>query len=66
MPYLIILSKIKYLLSDTDIVVDGFIGGQSPKGGFESVDIAICTIEKSNSLLNKLIENDSIFELGNY
>jgi DNA polymerase theta len=52
------------LLSDTDIHVDGFIGGQAPKGGFESVDIAICTIEKSNSLLNKLIENDAIFELG--
>ena len=44
--------------------VDGFIGSSSPGGGFASVDIAICTIEKANSLLNRLIEEENIFELG--
>lgn len=52
------------LVSDSYLRVDGFIGSMSPKDGFNSVDIAICTIEKANSLLNRLIEEDNIFELG--
>ncbi|XP_052859844.1 DNA polymerase theta [Anopheles cruzii] len=36
--------------------VDGFYGGCHPAGGFESVDLAVCTIEKANSIVNRLLE----------
>lgn len=52
------------LVSESYLKADGFIGSSSPSGGFSSVDIAICTIEKANSLLNRLIDEDLIFELG--
>ncbi len=50
--------------SDLNLRVDGFIGNNNPNGGFNSVDVAICTIEKANSLLNRLIEDDKVCELG--
>ncbi|GAB6025098.1 hypothetical protein CHUAL_010530 [Chamberlinius hualienensis] len=46
------------------IRVDGFMGNYSPVGGFELLDIAICTIEKANGLVNRLIEDNSIGNLG--
>lgn len=52
------------IASESFLRIDGFIGGSSPSGGFAAVDIAVCTIEKANSLLNRLIEDESIFELG--
>ena len=36
--------------------VEGYMGSHAPPGGFISVDIAVCTIEKANSLLNRLLE----------
>ena len=44
--------------------MDGFIGNYSPHGGFANIDIAVCTIEKANSLLNRQIDEDLIFDLG--
>lgn len=42
------------------------MGGHSPPGGFQSVDVAVCTIEKGNSLVNRLMEENRMGELGKY
>lgn len=42
------------------------MGGQSPAGGLKSTDIAVCTIEKANSLVNRLMEEKEISQLGEY
>ncbi|VDN97014.1 unnamed protein product [Rodentolepis nana] len=44
--------------------VGGFMGGSSPVGGLASVRVAVCTIEKSNNLINRLIEEDRLSDLG--
>ena len=36
------------------------MGSHAPPGGFVSVDIAVCTIEKANSLLNRLLEENKV------
>lgn len=40
------------------------MGSHSPAGGFAAVDIAVCTIEKANSLLNRLLEENKVSTLG--
>lgn len=44
--------------------VEGFFGGYHPPGGFDSIDLAVCTIEKANSIVNKLLENSNLQALG--
>ncbi|CAF0883929.1 unnamed protein product [Brachionus calyciflorus] len=58
------LNHLQFILSESYLKADGFIGSTSPSGGFSTVDIAVCTIEKANSLLNRLIDDDQIFEIG--
>jgi hypothetical protein len=41
------------LLQAEGFKVGGFTGKHSPNGGFESVDMAVCVIEKANSLINR-------------
>lgn len=52
------------ILSSSGVRVEGFMGSQSPPGGLQSVHIAICTIEKANSLINKLLDEGNVSELG--
>jgi DNA polymerase theta len=52
------------LLISSGIRVDGFYGGYQPPGGFEKTDIAICTIEKANSIVNKLLEHNKLSDIG--
>ena len=53
---------LKKLLKDCHVRVGGFMGSQHPRGGFKAVDIAVCTIEKANSLVNRLLEDSGTFE----
>lgn len=52
------------LLTPAGIRVEGFFGGYNPPGGFEHVQVAICTIEKANSIINRLLENGKLDDLG--
>ncbi|GAB1609930.1 hypothetical protein Ahia01_001278900, partial [Argonauta hians] len=54
----------KFLCDEVGIRVGGFLGSQAPRGGFECVDIAVCTIEKGNSLVNRLLEARQLHQLG--
>ena len=40
------------------------MGGVAPPGGFSAVHIAIATIEKANSLINRLMEDGDLVTLG--
>lgn len=44
--------------------MDGFFGGYTPPGGFDNINIAICTIEKANSIINKLLEQNKLDCIG--
>ncbi|KAI2788987.1 hypothetical protein POX_e07013 [Penicillium oxalicum] len=46
------------------IRVTGFFGGSRTTATWEDTDIAICTIEKANSLINTAIEECSVGQLG--
>lgn len=52
------------LFKEAGIRVDGYMGSQAPSGGFASTDIAVCTIEKANSLVNRLMEERKMNMLG--
>lgn len=55
---------LQQILEPSGVKVGGFMGSHSPAGGFASVDIAICTIEKANSLVNRLLEENNTHQLG--
>ncbi|SPP80381.1 DNA polymerase theta [Drosophila guanche] len=52
------------LLTPAGYRVEGFFGGYTPPGGFDSINVAICTIEKANSIVNKLLEQGKLDVIG--
>ena len=44
--------------------MNGFMGHYAPAGGFSSMDVAVCTIEKGNGLINRLLEENKLDKLG--
>ncbi|TNN78740.1 DNA polymerase theta [Liparis tanakae] len=52
------------VFGEAGVRVEGYIGSTSAPGGFTALDVAVCTIEKANSLINRLIEEDSMGLLG--
>ncbi|CAN8007195.1 unnamed protein product [Ixodes pacificus] len=46
------------------IRVGGFMGQQRPPGGLASLDVAVCTIEKANGLVNRMLQEGTLAQLG--
>lgn len=49
---------------NTSVRVVGFFGGSKAQASWSDVDVAICTIEKANALVNTAIEECTINDLG--
>ncbi|XP_049267146.1 DNA polymerase theta [Rhipicephalus sanguineus] len=53
------------LFGGCGVRVGGFLGQRRPPGGLSGVDLAVCTIERANNLLNgMLLDQGSLGELG--
>ncbi|KAJ3057486.1 hypothetical protein HK097_004006 [Rhizophlyctis rosea] len=62
----IVLEKVKYMQkmwASERLNIVGYHGNTGPRN-FDEVDIAICTIERANSLVNRLIMEKSLDTLG--
>lgn len=57
--------SLQSVFEEAGIRVEGYMGSTSAAGGFTTLDVAVCTIEKANSLINRLIEEDNMDLLGN-
>ena len=68
LPFVSVAREKAYILqklySGAGIRVEYFVGGRAPPGGFRTTDVAICTIEKANNIINKLIEEKKTNDLG--
>lgn len=53
------------VFQEAGVRVEGYMGNTSAAGGFSALDVAVCTIEKANGLINRLIEEDKLDLLGN-
>ncbi|TGZ76073.1 hypothetical protein CRM22_000012 [Opisthorchis felineus] len=58
------LFYLQKLFTGLGVRVGGFMAGQSPPGGLSTVNAAVCTIEKANSMVNRLVEEGRLGELG--
>nr|CDS23045.1 DNA polymerase theta [Echinococcus granulosus] len=56
--------SLQHIFEGIGVRVGGFMGGVSPAGGLASVRVAVCTIEKANNLINRLIEEEHLSDLG--
>ncbi|XP_046847579.1 DNA polymerase theta-like [Xenia sp. Carnegie-2017] len=54
----------KRMFGGCGLTIDGYMGSQVPSKGFDSVDIAVCTIEKANGLVNRLMESGQLHLVG--
>ncbi|XP_048084046.1 DNA polymerase theta isoform X3 [Alosa alosa] len=52
------------VFQEAGVRVEGYMGSTSAAGGFGALDVAVCTIEKANGLINRLIEEDRMDLLG--
>lgn len=52
------------MYASSGIHVEGYMGGHTPSVSFKQVSVAVCTIEKANSIINRLLEEQDIQNLG--
>lgn len=59
LPYVAIaeekVNSSKHLLSKLNLKMDSFAGNSNPRGGFDQVDVAVCTFEKANNIINRFV-----------
>ncbi|XP_055341716.1 DNA polymerase theta-like [Paramacrobiotus metropolitanus] len=58
------LTGLQRLLKGSGLRVGGYIGNSNPRGGLALLDVAVCTIERANSLVNRLMKEGKLQELG--
>lgn len=68
LPFISVAREKMYYLQDllrsSGIRAEGFFGGYTAPGGFDTVDIAVCTIEKANAIVNRLLEQNKLDTIG--
>ncbi|XP_004709845.1 DNA polymerase theta [Echinops telfairi] len=68
LPFVSVAKEKKYylqsLFQEVGVKVDGYMGSTSPPGPFSSLDVAVCTIERANGLINRLIGENKMDLLG--
>ncbi|KAJ7318007.1 hypothetical protein JRQ81_004169 [Phrynocephalus forsythii] len=68
LPFISVAKEKKYylqaLFQEVGVRVEGYIGSISPACRFSALDIAVCTIERANGLVNRLIEEKTLDSLG--
>ncbi|KAK5650782.1 hypothetical protein RI129_001811 [Pyrocoelia pectoralis] len=52
------------ILGTSGVRVEGFMGSYNPPGGFPAVQVAVCTIEKANTIINRLLEDGNLEDIG--
>ena len=57
---------LKMVTQDVGLRVESFAGASTPASGrgLSDVDLAVCTIEKANSLVNRLIEEATLHQVA--
>jgi len=58
------VTALEYMLKYSKLQVAGFMGNSLPNGRFPGADIAVCTIEKANNIINRLIEENTLKDVG--
>uniref|UniRef100_A0A8C0IZ66 DNA polymerase theta n=1 Tax=Chelonoidis abingdonii TaxID=106734 RepID=A0A8C0IZ66_CHEAB len=68
LPFVSVAKEKKYylqtLFQEVGVRVEGYMGSTSPAGRFSALDVAVCTIERANGLINRLIEENKMDSLG--
>ncbi|XP_074070716.1 DNA polymerase theta isoform X2 [Macrotis lagotis] len=68
LPFISVAKEKKYylqnLFQEVGLLVEGYMGSCSPAVRFSALDIAVCTIERANGLVNRLIEENKMDLLG--
>ncbi|XP_060092287.1 DNA polymerase theta [Heteronotia binoei] len=68
LPFISVAKEKKFylqaLFQEAGVRVEGYVGNISPAVRFSALDVAVCTIERANSLINRLIEENMMDLLG--